>query len=221
MAVLLATLSYTGVLTPPHEIADCQDLCPNSMLKFGVALLESQLYVQNLTSDVKSLVTPGVTESVDAIVTDVLNQDIQVNLGGTRIKRSVSPSLQAFLALNGIALLASLSCLIIAGVRSIHADDVAQYKSIQKDCLGLVLAASVAVWGAFIAAHQQVYYLDSICTGLIVLYVCAALSFLILIFGCFYGIAQAFEYGARCIYQVACFPFSCAGKLNNSSLPHP
>ena len=186
VAALLAQLSYTGVLTVPQEVSDCQDICTASVLQLSVSLLGSHWLVQNLEppSVPEDRKYVAATYDVDYIVQKVLNSERELRDLKTSVPKHLTASLQSFLVFNGVALLSSLSCLIIAGVRLQKASSLQQYKSIDVDCLHLVIVSSVSIMAAFIAAHLQVYFISP---GLTILLVCVGAFILIIVIGCFFS----------------------------------
>ena len=183
VAALLATLAYSGVLTPPKELSECQDLCQSSLLRLSVVTLESQLFVNQLADQVRyKTVDDLITYAVSNIVYKVIEQQQKPDFD-VKYAKSVAAALQVFCVANGVALFSSMCCLVIAGCRSIPAQTAEQYGAIADDCLKLLMVASVSVFVAFLVAHIQVYKLGEgpsggWSVGLGILLVCA-LAFVI------------------------------------------
>ena len=182
LAGLLATLSYTGVLTPPHEISDCQDLCFPSLVRLIVVLLESQLYSGSLP--VEHNITWNVTYGVYARVAKVLTEEEAIRPRDN--ETTILLPLQAFFICNAVALLSSLTCLVVAGVRMISLKEVNEedVSSIETDCLALVLLASLSLMIAFFIAHFQVYYLGKMSIALWILTAVCLVFVIIMFLGC-------------------------------------
>lgn len=164
VAALLATLSYTSVLTPPKIFSDCTDLCDRSVLRLSVALQTSNLHSiwkygtsnTELRASFRNKTILNITKEVDSNLRYVMNEQDSARY----IPNAVSAAQQLFLVCNGVALLASLSCLIIACYQIIHAETADEYEAAERVCLGLIGLASGCVFAATVAAHFQVYYLD-------------------------------------------------------------
>lgn len=144
-------------------------------------MLESQLYVAGLP--VEHHITSQVTYTVYARVDNVL-----------RMVEAITPvdhtelllPLQAFFICNAIALLSSLTCLVVAGVRMISLREGSEddFTSIETDCLGLVLLASLSLMIAFFIAHFQVYYLGEMSAALWILTAVCVVFVVIMFLGC-------------------------------------
>lgn len=155
VAALLAQLTYTAVLTPPQELSDCTDLCPNTlaMATYLNALVllandSNQLPLANLTYLSSYAQLPG---------------PIQFNLAART---------KAFLCLNSFALFLALASIIVATLslcmrarlqeqghplppHQITTDAVCYAVTC---ALFLMVLAALCAFAAFTVAHYTVIY---------------------------------------------------------------
>ena len=168
-AALLATLAYTGVLTPPHEISDCQDICEPTATKFILVLLESQRYLNDLYSSgaIKHTLNNKIagdnnnTYTAQKVINAVLKSQAEESAG--QQKGQLTAALQVFLFFNASALFASVSCLLIACSSAFRTEVEAD----KQECLFLLAVSAAAAYVAFLAAHFQAYFLGAITPVLI------------------------------------------------------
>ena len=168
-AALLATLSYTCVLTPPHEYSDCQDICVTSMSKFVEVFLETQR-ILGAMPPVNATKVESVSGLSQATSTDLFTNRNIVNAnlraedldGAGQKKGPFASPLQAFFVLNAVALFSSVSCLVLACLAN-------SQDNIEKICSTLLTVSAIAAYCAFVIAHFQVYYTQQFDIALVLL----------------------------------------------------
>ena len=172
-AALLATLAYTGVLTPPHEISDCQDICEPTASKLIMVLLESQRYLNDVyASGTRNHTFDRMAESnqnsftAQSVIDKVFKSQAAETEG--RQKGKVTVALQVFLFFNACALFSSVTCLVVAcssvyRFKETQADsaNLIIERAIEKECIALLAVSAAAAYVAFVSAHFQVYWLGS------------------------------------------------------------
>ena len=158
VSALLATLTYTGVLTPPQQVSDCTDLCGNPTLSnIGVTVWYA---VRAATkADNGSAIFRNTTQSYFG---GLYNTSRVVNS-----KTVFIPSTTAFIAFNAAALYLSLAALtqtllLIWWTSSPKPGAVASKALI--NCLRCILFevifAIVCASVSFTVAHYTVFYVD-------------------------------------------------------------
>jgi len=159
-AALLATLSYTSVLTPPREYDDCQDICVGSMAKFTEVFLETQRVLSAMApvnaSQVSSVSGLSQVTSRDLFTNRrVINANLAAEeaYGPGQKKGAFAGLLQAYLVFNATALFSSLSCLVLACLLD-------STVSAERTCSILLSVSAAAAYIAFVLAHFQVFYVE-------------------------------------------------------------
>lgn len=152
VASLIATLSYTGVLTPAVQLVDCNPLCGSSIYTLVLANTAAQ-YNNSINT------------------TTALRQFIEENNPGETIVH-YSALEHVFVCFNGLALVAALSVVLMALytlVKGINEAEGECWKHARKRALScgianlkwLLATAVLSALIAFVIAHFNVWYMTA------------------------------------------------------------
>ena len=164
VAALLATLSYTGVLTPPKPWSTCDTLCVSSMAELSVLNQEIAAYLRNSTLSSQNFAVSEYNTfseltnlaAVNTYVTGEIEDAVQAGYPYFERDEHLTWPLEVFLVLNAIAFSSSMACLLIAGFRSAFANG-SELATVETDCLLFVMLAGTSLFFAFIFANVEVF----------------------------------------------------------------